>query len=264
MLARSKDGTLIESLVRGKGPPLLLVHGTSSDATRWPDVFPLLDEHFTVYAMHRRGRGGSLDGAAPYAMAREGEDIEAVIAAIGEPVFLLAHSYGAMCALEALQALRASPSVRRVILYEPPVPIGVPVYPAKIADRIESLIANDDRDTAVATFFRDVFSVNERSLEQMRSFPSWAARLAAAHTLPREIRATDAWVFDAARVSDVEAPTCLFVGEKSVPIAHEMTQRLAAGLRKSEIVSLGGQQHIAMDTAPALFVRETLAFFERV
>jgi pimeloyl-ACP methyl ester carboxylesterase len=257
MIVRSKDGTPIETLVSGDGPPLLLVHGTSGDATRWPAVVPGLGEHFTVHSMNRRGRGGSIDGDAPYAIEREGEDIAAVLEALGSSVCLLAHSYGALCSLETLLL---TSGIERAILYEPPVPTGTPVYPAGIAAKIEALVASGDRDEAVATFFRDVFLLSAQQIDTMRSFPSWEGRVAAAHTLAREIRATDRWAWNAERFAEVDVPIRLFVGGNSIPIAHEMTNRLASGLRGSNIVELRGQMHVAMDTGPNLFVREALAF----
>ncbi len=259
MFVQSKDGTPIEAIVAGSGPPLVLVHGTSADATRWPAVMAPFAEHFTVHAMHRRGRGGSVDGDAPYAIEREGEDVAALVEAIGAPVFVLGHSYGGMCSLEALLV---TGGVRKVIFYEPPVPTGTPVYPAGIAERIEARLAEGDRDGAVAVFFGEVFLLKERELQLMRALVSWQGRMAAAHTLPREIRATDRWSWNAERFAGIDVPAQLFVGGASVPIAHEMTARLASGLRRSEIVLLRGQQHIAMDSAPELFVREVLAFFE--
>lgn len=259
MKTRSPDGTTIETLESGSGPPLLLVHGTSGDASRWPMVAPAFAEHFTVHAMNRRGRGGSDDAGRPYALEREGEDIAAVIEALGEPTLLLAHSYGATCSLEAL--LRTD-KVARAIFYEPPLPTA-PVYPPGLADRLDAHLTAGDRDAAVSRFFTEVFALGERELAAMRRFPSWQGRLEAAHTLPREIRATDAWRWDAARFAHVDVPARIFVGTKSHPIAQEVTERLAAGLRNSAIVRLEGQQHIAMDTAPALFVRETLAFYRQ-
>lgn len=259
MLVRSKDGTTIEALVTGSGPPLVLVHGTSGDASRWPAVVEPFSRRFTVYAMNRRGRGGSVDGDAPYAIEREGEDIAALVEAIGSPVFLLGHSYGGLCSLEALLVTGA---VRRVIFYEPPVPMGTPVYPAGVLEQIEERLAAGDPDGAVTIFFREVFLLKDRELSFMRGFASWAGRVAAAPTLPREIRATDRWTWNASRFEHLRVPARLLVGGASRPIAHEATERLASGLRGSEIVTLRGQQHVAMDTAPDLFVREVSAFFE--
>src|SRR3712207_6140160 len=81
----SKDGTPIAFLRSGEGPPLVLLHGTTADHSRWAPVLPAFEEHFTVYAVDRRGRGGSGDSEA-YALDREFEDIAAVVDSLEEPV----------------------------------------------------------------------------------------------------------------------------------------------------------------------------------
>ncbi|MGH2627301.1 MAG: alpha/beta fold hydrolase, partial [Anaerolineales bacterium] len=73
---RSDDGTLIAYQRSGEGPPLVLVHGTTADHTRWALILPELERHFSVYAMDRRGRGESGD-AESYALEREFEDVAA-------------------------------------------------------------------------------------------------------------------------------------------------------------------------------------------
>src|SRR5688572_24310787 len=114
---RSGDGTTIACEKIGSGPPLVLVHGTAADHTRWAPVLPALSGRFTIYACDRRGRGASGDGAS-YAMEREFEDVAAVVDGIGGPVDLLGHSYGALCSLEAAVLAR---NLRRLALYEPPI-----------------------------------------------------------------------------------------------------------------------------------------------
>ena len=66
----SRDGTQIVWWTSGTGPPLVLVHGTPADHTRWRPLLPYLEPHVTVHAMDRRGRGGSGDAPA-YDLARE-------------------------------------------------------------------------------------------------------------------------------------------------------------------------------------------------
>jgi pimeloyl-ACP methyl ester carboxylesterase len=74
----SSDGTHIGYWRTGEGPPLVLIHGTSADHARWDPVLPALQKHFTVYAVDRRGQGGSGD-AAEYSLEREVEDVVAVV-----------------------------------------------------------------------------------------------------------------------------------------------------------------------------------------
>jgi pimeloyl-ACP methyl ester carboxylesterase len=146
---KSMDGTLIAYMRSGSGPPLLLVHGTTADHTRWPAVLPAFEEKFTVYAVDRRGRGESGDNE-PYKIEREFEDIAAVIDSIHGPVNVLGHSYGALCCLES--ALLTE-NIAKLILYEPYIHTGIDVYPPGIADRIQALVDAGDRDGAVSTMF---------------------------------------------------------------------------------------------------------------
>jgi len=95
----SKDGTTIGFWENGSGPPLLLIHGTTADHRRWSGILPTLEQHFTVFAMDRRGRGESSD-APEYDIIRESEDVVSVVEHIGEPVFVMGHSYGAVCSGE--------------------------------------------------------------------------------------------------------------------------------------------------------------------
>ena len=98
--ATSKDGMPIAHLCSGEGPPLVLVHGTAADHGRWAPLLLAFEERFTVCAVDRRGRGDSGD-SDDYAIAREFENVTAVVDSVGEPANLLGHSYGALCALEA-------------------------------------------------------------------------------------------------------------------------------------------------------------------
>ena len=107
----SRDGTAIAYWTSGVGPPLLLVHGTSGVHERFAPLLPYLEPHVTVHAMDRRGRGGSGDAAA-YDLAREFEDVAAVIDAIAETsgslVDVYGHSFGGNCAPR-----RGAPDVQR-------------------------------------------------------------------------------------------------------------------------------------------------------
>jgi pimeloyl-ACP methyl ester carboxylesterase len=113
----SADGTRIGCERRGDGPPLVAVHGGTADRSRWHTVAPLLAREHTVHLMDRRGRGASEDAPNDgYSITREAEDIAAVARAAGDDVLLLAHSYGAICALEAATFLD---NLSGLVLYEP-------------------------------------------------------------------------------------------------------------------------------------------------
>jgi len=252
---RSKDGTHIAYERSGVGPALVLVHGTTADHTRWAPVLPMLEQTFTVYAVDRRGRGRSGD-AADYSLEREYEDIAAVVSSIPGPANLLGHSYGALISLEA--ALRVA-NLSRLILYEPPIPAGVPIYPPGARARIQALFNAGDREGTLLAFYRDVVEIPEQHIAMLRKEPAWAARVAAAHTIPREFADED-YVFEPSRFKGLDVPTMLLQGESSPEHLKAGTAAVHAALPNSRIVVIPGQQHIAMSTAPELFVRLVSGF----
>jgi pimeloyl-ACP methyl ester carboxylesterase len=253
----SKDGTMIAYQRSGVGPPLVLVHGTTADHTRWAPVLPALEHHFTVYALDRRGRGGSGD-AEPYAIEREFEDIVALVDSIEEPAFLLGHSYGALCSLEAG---RRTTHLRKLVLYEPPIPTGIEIYPHEVVSRIQTLLDEGNREGALITFMQDIVHVPPHELEMLRSAPNWPARIAAAHTILREMRGSNEYVFEPARFRSLTTPTLLLLGGDSPPFFKAGIEAVHAALPENRMVVMPGQQHTAMNTAPELFTRAVLQFF---
>lgn len=256
--ARSRDGTPIAHWRSGRGPALVLVHGATADHTRWETVLPLLEPHVTVHAVDRRGRGASGD-TADYRTEREAADVAAVVDAVadesGGPVDVLGHSYGAICALEATLLTRA---MRRLVLYE--AGVGV-LTPSGLADRLAALLADGRRANVVSSLLEYV-GVNPEQLATMRRLPSWDNRVAAAHMVVREVRGHDGYRFDPARFGGLRAPVLLLAGGDSPPEETASTTMLAAALPGARVVTMAGQAHIAMLTAPELFVREVLAFLD--
>jgi pimeloyl-ACP methyl ester carboxylesterase len=252
----STDGTMIAYQRSGTGPALVLVHGTTADHTRWAPVLPAFEQHFTVYAVDRRGRGGSGD-AEPYSIEREFEDLVALVNSIEEPVFLLGHSYGALCSLEAA---RLTDYVRKLVLYEPPIPTGIEIYPSEVVTRIQAMLDAGDREGAVITFLQDIARVPAHEMEILRAAPNWPARIAAAHTVLREMRGSNEYVFEPARFTGLTTPTLLLLGGESPPFFKAAIEEVHAALPKSRVFVMAGQQHTAMNTAPELFMREVLQF----
>ena len=252
----SKDGTVISYRKSGMGPPLLLVHGTTADHRRWATISPRFEQHFTVYAMDRRGRGGSTD-AAEYDIMREAEDVAAVLESIGMPAFVLAHSYGAVCTLEG--ALLTD-KISKMILYEPPIPTDIPTYPPGVPDRMQVLIDRGELEPALEVFMREVVRMPEHELEAYRALPMWKGRIQLAPTIPRELTIDQTYRFDPVKYADLRVLTLLLLGGDSPSLFRQATGVVDSALSNSTVVVLPGQQHIAMDTDPDLFVSEVLRF----
>jgi pimeloyl-ACP methyl ester carboxylesterase len=252
----SADGTRLAVWRSGDGAPLVLVHGATADHSRWAPVLPALEEHFSVHNFDRRGRGESGD-AADYALAREFDDVVAVIESAGGDVNLLGHSHGGVCALEA--ALLTD-RIRNLVLYEPPM--GFLATPAHVVQELEALLEAGKRDELVALFMREVAGLPPEQIEVLRALPAWEARIAAADTVPREERANREYAWDPDRFRELGVPTMYLLGGDSPEPFTLAGEAVEAALPDCRLVVMPGQRHAAMDTATELFVSEVLGFLE--
>ena len=256
----SRDGTEIGYFSSGDGPPLVLVHGGLGDHTRWGALLPYLEPHFSVHAMDRRGRGASGDGPT-YAPQREFEDVAAVVDAVaeasGRPVNVYAVSNGATFALGAAPL---TTNIRRLALYEPGIYDAQDMITPALSERLDALLAAGDADALVETFFRDALGLDDEDIATMRAQPSWHARVAAAPTLPRELRNDPADLFDASRAATVTVPTLLLEGSESPESLLADVRLVAETVPNARIEVLEGQAHSADFLAPQLVAEKLLAF----
>src|ERR671915_1114288 len=116
----SNDGTTIAYDRKGSGPAVVLVGGAQDDGAENAPLVPALAEHFTVYNYARRGRGAS-GFTEPYAVEREIEDLDALIAEAGGSAHVFGVSSGGALALEAAAA---GVAVGRIGVYEVPYSIA--------------------------------------------------------------------------------------------------------------------------------------------
>jgi pimeloyl-ACP methyl ester carboxylesterase len=133
-------------------------------------------------------------------------------------------------------------------------------FPEGIIDRLQALLGADDREGLLTTFFREVVKLSADEIEQRLASPDWPARLAAAHTLPREMHALECYAFDTQHFKNFQIPTLLLCGGDSPQWVKTATDAMDAVLANSRIAVMPGQQHVAMYMAPDLFVKETVSF----
>jgi pimeloyl-ACP methyl ester carboxylesterase len=257
---RSADGTEIGYWTSGEGSPLVLVHGGPADHTRWRPLLPYLEPHVTVHAIDRRGRGASGDGPR-YDMAREYEDVAAVVDAVasasGSAVDVYGHSFGASCALGA--AMLTS-NLRRLAVYEPPVSPTSGAYPPGMLERLDDLLAEGKQEAAAEAVFREAVGMSDEEFSAFRAQPSWLARVAAAHTIPRESRVELAGAFNAELAARITVPMLLLTGENSPDFLRRDIEMLANALPDARVLVLEGQQHVADVLIPEVFAEHLLAF----
>jgi pimeloyl-ACP methyl ester carboxylesterase len=256
---RSSDGTTIAYERSGDGPPLILVDGAlcsrAMGASR--PLAKQLAEYFTVYVYDRRGRNESGD-TAPYAVEREVEDIEALIAEAGGEAHVYGISSGAALALEA--ARRGAP-ITRLALYEAPFVVDDtrPPLPADFVPTLEANLAAGRRGEAVKAFMREV-GVPRIGIALMRVMPVWRKLTAVAHTLAYDFAILDGFQsgrpLPAGRWDDVTVPALVVVGGKSPAWFHNSMRSLADALPNARHEVLDGQTHMVKPKALAPLLAE--------
>ncbi len=258
----SKDGTPIAYDRQGAGPTLILVDGamTARNSGSKPELARLLAEHFTVISYDRRGRGDSGD-TLPYAVAREIEDIAALIRENGGAAYLYGHSSGASLAM--LAAIQLGERVKKLAMYEAPYDSD----PKKIAaweryvQELPVLLAAGRNGDAAALFMRFV-GTPENQIEATRHSPYWPTMEAIAPTLAydhAEILSADLSVpvETAARVG---VPTLVMNGSASFGFMEPTAQALTKAIPHAQHRVLPGQTHAV---SPDVLAPILIEFFDK-
>ncbi|HZC08156.1 MAG TPA: alpha/beta hydrolase [Ktedonobacterales bacterium] len=259
----SKDGTIIAYDMIGAGPAVILVDGALGFRSFGgaSELATLLAPDFTVYAYDRRGRGASTD-TKPFAVAREVEDIEALIDAAGGEAYVYGISSGGALALET--AIGLPGKVAKLAIYEVPYDSSPGSAEAWHTYRtsLDALIAAGRRGDAVALFMKFVGAPDDM-IAGMRQSPMWPALESVAPTLP----------YDAAELgvdrevpieqaATVNVPTLIMDGGASyeaMPFMRATAEALAAAIPRSQRQTLEGQRHDVDAKALAPVLRAFLA-----
>jgi pimeloyl-ACP methyl ester carboxylesterase len=253
----SADGTTIGYESAGSGPALVLVDGAMCYRAAGPmrPLAALLQHAFTVYTYDRRGRGESAD-TLPYAVGREIEDLQAVVAKAGGQAFLYGLSSGAAL---VLATAAAGPGITRIALYEPPFMAEVEDG-ARIKEYTESLrelLAAGRNGDAVALFMTYV-GVPAQAIAGMRAGPGWPTLEAIAPTLAYDDEVLDGGLVPRGLASTITVPA-LVLGGGASPLGLQQAAKAAAQALPTAVHrTLEGQTH---DVQPEALVPILVEFF---
>lgn len=133
------------------------------------------------------------------------------------------------------------------------------VISESVLEQIDHRIAENDVGGALTTLLREAGYTDEEL--ELRRLKSWCpVGLGGADTITRELRALNEYRFDPDRFTDCSVPTALLTGSESPPRFSDTVERLHEVLANSRIVTIPGQAHEAMTTAPNLFVGKVVEF----
>lgn len=235
----SRDGTTIAFETTGDGPPVIIVEGAMCDRRTSAPLAALLAEDFTVFSYDRRGKGDSGD-TRPWAVRREIEDLEAIIAAAGGAARVYGMSSGAILALDATAS---GLGVTSLAMFEPPLDVsGDGTETAEFIARLIELVSAGRRGDAVEHFLVSGPQLSADVIARMRQQPFWAGLEAVAHTLVYDNTiAADSTVL--ARAASVAVPALVMNGTESPDFLRDAARAVAAAVPGAEHRELDGQTH---------------------
>lgn len=243
------NGLRIGYDVSGAGPPLLLLHGATSEAARdFGGVLPALTKAFRCYTPDARGHGRTRWDVAAEGFSADWlvDDVLAFADALELETFhLLGFSLGAMTALRA--AVRAPGRLRTLVV------VGI----------------TTDREPRA--------SVARRVMDPVRidrSDPRWGAELAARHDPAQGEGAWRALLPAIARdvatqslltpreIRTIDPPTLVAVGDRDPFVPVDAAWRLSRSVLDGRLLVVPGAGHEAFAERPTI-AAEALGTFYR-
>lgn len=248
-------------------PPVLLLHGTSSNAHSWDMFAPVLAKNFHVLALDCRDHGDSGDSPVPLNGDLLVEDLKAIVDALGYDTFsLIGLSMGGRT---VMNFTGQNPNrVTRLVIED----IGPEVSPeagARVRQRTGGMPAIFDSIDDLVTYNRQ--SKINASDQWMR----YMAELSTRPTLdgkrelkyrPKQPTANQAPASAAAAlgwqtIKNIKCPTLIVRGEESDILSEEIANRMLAAIPGSTTVAITKAGHAVHEDNPEDYNRAVAAFF---
>jgi alpha-beta hydrolase superfamily lysophospholipase len=255
--ATSADGTPIEFVTYGDGPPLVIVGGaTSTKEAAEPIAEALAGAGFTAVAIDRRGRGGSGD-TRPFHDDSEVEDLAAVIAVVadGGPAAVHSHSSGAAL---ALRAAAAGVPITTLSAFEPPYRVeGAPTPPDDYVAHLQELYDAERPEEMLEYFLTAGVGQPQAAVDAMKDQPMWAGLVALGHTTLYDARVLGDSRVPTALLASVSQPVLTLGSTGSPQWLQDAAIATADAVPDGRYESLAGEFH----TAPPTVLAPVLAAF---
>jgi pimeloyl-ACP methyl ester carboxylesterase len=246
----SKDGTRIVYDKYGAGPGVILVGGAFQyRALDQPTTHlaNLLARNFATFHYDRRGRGDSGD-TKPYAVEREIEDIEALIAEAGGSAFVFGMSSGGAL---ALRAAAHGLAIKKMALYEPPFNLGEEAArqsAERYTQQLEVLL-NANRKGEAVELAMTTWGTPAEMVAGMRQSPVWSMFEAVAPTLAYDNAIMGDGSVPTQPLSSITIPTLVMDGGASPASMRQAADAAAKALKNARRQTFEGQRH---DVSPEI------------
>lgn len=202
------NGIKIYYEIKGKGEPLVLIGGLSTDLTTFVTVVDGLSEKFMVLSFDNRGAGRTDMPDEPYSIEMMAEDTSALMDGLGiERAHIVGISMGGRIALE--MALNHSGKVKKLVL-------------VSTAAALRSLKANKLK------FIKAMAGMVVR-----KKYPQ------PGYAFMRQLEASRS--YDCSdRLGEIKAPALILHGKRDKMAPHELAEELHGGIKGSKMKTFKG------------------------
>lgn len=224
---------------RGKGTPMVLLHGFPLDHHLWDGVVPLLEDQFDLIVPDLRGFGGSSTVDSFYSMEDYASDVAALLDHLGIPkAAIVGHSMGGYVALAFARLFPDRVSglglVSSQVLDDAPErKEGRYKSAAEVADKgissvVETMAPKFTSDTRLQEYART-------SMEKQQP----AAYIGALKAMAERVDSTPL-------LSTISYPVVLIHGDADSLIPVDRAREVKASFPQSHFVEIRGAGHIPM------------------
>lgn len=224
---------------RGKGTPMVLLHGFPLDHHLWDEVVPLLEDQFDLIIPDLRGFGGSSTVDSFYSMEDYASDVAALLDHLGIPkAAIVGHSMGGYAALAFARLFPDRVSglglVSSQVLDDAPErKEGRYKSAAEVADKgiasvVETMAPKFTSDTRLQEYART-------SMEKQQP----AAYIGALKAMAERVDSTPL-------LSTINYPVVLIHGDADSLIPVDRAREVKASFPQSHFVEIRGAGHMPM------------------
>jgi pimeloyl-ACP methyl ester carboxylesterase len=261
-------GIALDYEVRGRGEPVVLIHGSFiADGLRPLLAEPSLTERCQLFLYHRRGFAGSTHLDAPISIAQQAADCRAFLKEMGvQRAHFVGHSYSGNIALQL--ALDAPDVVHSIALLEPAL-LAVPSVPQLMESFAPAfqMYEAGDKAGAIDGCLRTVLGREYRDMLDRVLPGAFEQAVTDADTFFQfEMPALQQWSFTKADAGRIEQPVLSVVGSESHSLwvgrteIHELVQ---AWFPRTEAFVLLGASHALQLMNPTGMAEGLAGFFAR-
>jgi|LNFM01.1.fsa_nt_gb pimeloyl-ACP methyl ester carboxylesterase len=250
----------------GEGLPLVALHASGMSSRQWARLAKEAPAHatrFRVFAADLLGVGKTPLPDGPYALSREADALLALLDTIGEPAFVLGHSYGGLVAIEA--ALRAPEKFRALALYEPVIVVLSAAHGSDEAraqcQRIGELMGDDVSAGYERWIEHFIDWWNGAGFYASLPAPARAQYLATAGEAHRQAGVVSTATVTVENLSKCSVPTLFMRGDSSPAAAREAAKIASDAMPDARMFPVAGAGHMAPLTHTSVVNSAVLAFF---